>query len=682
MKIHVTFLFFMLCFLGISQNLSPNWCGQHLLQEKLLKSPVFKNQHEKEQRYLDSLTKLYNGSKGVVYKIPVVFHIVHNNGEEKIDRDQALDALAILNKDLRLLDPDTATIDSAFANIAADSEIEFVLATKAPDGSCFSGLTYTESPYSYNLGSIDGDDQVNAVMMYNDVYQGNWSGHEYLNVFVCGAVGSGIAGYTYYPSGFFGTSMSNGIWLRHDYCGSIGTGSPYRSRTFIHEVGHWLNLPHTWGSSNEPGLASNCNMDDGVSDTPNTIGSSWCNYNETTCGSHSNIENHMEYSSCRKMFTDGQKARMRTALTSNVGGRSNLITPINHAATGIDVAPPFCKTDFFAERYIACTGDSILFEDYSYHAPVAWNWVFEGGIPDSSTLEEPYVTYPVSGVFDVDLAASGDSVNFLSEQKNDLIVVMKYNGEQLPFFEGFENTSITTPEWVSSIGNWDLTNQTSYNGSYCIKVDNAGTISGAKHEIESKTFDLSDTNKAYFNFRYAFAKKNKSNTDYLKVLGSNDCGKSWSVRKVIPSSQLETAPIQQNFVPKFSEWEEVSVTSLIGNMCVPNFRFKFEFISGGGNDLYIDNINISYTNNTSINSLQNQNASIHPNPSDDVVYVKASDFIKNITIYDCMGREVLFSENINQLETNINVSLFNNGFYHIKVGYLNNTVQVIPFIKN
>ena len=117
-------------------------------------------------------------------------------------------------------------------------------------------------------------------------------------------------------------------------------------------------------------------------------------------------------------------------------------------------------------------------------------------------------------------------------------------------------------------------------------------------------------------------------------------------------------------------------------MCVPNFRFKFEFISGGGNDLYIDNINISYTNNTSINSLQNQNASIHPNPSDDVVYVKASDFIKNITIYDCMGREVLFSENINQLETNINVSLFNNGFYHIKVGYLNNTVQVIPFIKN
>ena len=83
---------------------------------------------------------------------------------------------------------------------------------------------------------------------------------------------------------------------------------------------------------------------------------------------------------------------------------------------------------------------------------------------------------------------------------------------------------------------------------------------------------------------------------------------------------------------------------------MPNFRFKFEFVSGGGNDLYIDNIDISYTNNTSINSLQNQNATIHPNPANDVFYAKFVDFIKDVTVYDCMGREVLISENINQLK--------------------------------
>ena len=104
----------------------------------------------------------------------------------------------------------------------------------------------------------------------------------YLNVLICGSVGDGIAGYAYYPNGN-GLSMDWGIWLRHDYCGSIGTGSPSASKTFVHEVGHWLNLPHTWGSTNEPNLVDNCNSDDGVEDTPNTIGSTWCNYNESTC---------------------------------------------------------------------------------------------------------------------------------------------------------------------------------------------------------------------------------------------------------------------------------------------------------------------------------------------------------------------------------------------------------------
>ncbi len=677
---------FVLCFFNTTNSqVSTIWCGQQVLQDKLLQNSAFQKMHLQEQRLLDSLTQRYHGSKGVVYTIPVVFHVVHNNGEEKIDRDQILDALYILNRDLRLLDPDTSTLDSAFAALAADNEIEFVLATKAPDGTCFSGITYTQTPYSFNTGSINGDDQVDAVMMFNDVYQGNWSGHEYLNVFVCGAVGAGIAGYTYYPSGWFGTSMANGIWLRHDYCGSIGTGSLYRSRTFIHEVGHWLNLPHTWGSSNEPGIASNCNMDDGVSDTPNTIGSTWCNYNETTCGSRSNIENHMEYSSCRKMFTLGQKARMRTALLSNVGGRNNLITPQNQAATGIDVAPPFCSADFFADRYITCTGDSIYFEDYSYHAPVAWNWSFEGGDPDTSNLEEVYVTYRSPGLYDVNLSSSGDSVTFLTEQKNDQIVVMDYDGFPLPYFEGFENTSITKPEWISNIGNWELTNETSYNGNYCVKVNNGGVgglIDGTKHELESKTINISDTTRAYFTFRYAFARRNYDNTDRLKVWGSNDCGKTWSVRKVIPTSSLETAPIQSNFIPTFSEWKEASVSSIIGNMCVSNFRFKLEFVSGGGNDLYIDNINISYNNTTSIRDIQQMKTSIHPNPTKNAITISSEEKIKQISVYDYSGRDIAVLNNINGFIVPLDVSSYTPGFYHLKILYNNNIIQTKSFIKN
>ncbi|PDH50161.1 MAG: hypothetical protein CND37_00055 [Bacteroidetes bacterium MED-G20] len=655
-------------------------CGQHIVLKELLKNDDFKAYYDQEQKSFSSNNQISAPKSSVLHKIPVVFHIVHNNGVEKIDRSQVLDALEKLNIDLRALRPDTSTVDSLFKPLIADIEVEFVLATKAPDGTCFSGITMTETPYSYNNGDINGSDQVDAVMMSNDVFQGNWPGNQYLNVFVCGSVGTGIAGYTYYPSGFFGNAMNNGIWLRHDYCGSIGTANPSASKTFVHEVGHWLNLPHTWGSTNEPGLASNCSSDDGVADTPNTIGSQWCNYNETTCGSVANIENHMEYTPCRKMFTLGQKARMRTALNSSTGGRSNLITPANHFATGIDTTAPFCKADFFANRYITCTGDSLYFQDYSYHNPISWNWHFEGANPDSSILENTYATYPLPGVFDVALTATGDSTNYLTELKNDAIIVMDYNGEQLPYYEGFENINFNTPEWISNVGNWSITDEAAYNGNYSLKLENDGVAEGTKHILESKTFDLSDSTKVFFNFKYAFARKNNSNNEVLKLLASNDCGKTWSLRKIIQYSQLTTAPDQNNFIPTFSEWKEATVTSIIGPLCVQNFRFKFEFQSGGGNNLYIDNINISYENTTGVSKSFISEISIYPNPTNDILNVVSSNSFSKIQVLDMMGKEVLMKNESNMKRAVINTSFLDNGYYSIKISQ-GNQVNFYSFIK-
>lgn len=655
-------------------------CGQHIVLKELLKNDDFKAYYDQEQKSFSSNNQISAPKSSVLHKIPVVFHIVHNNGVEKIDRSQVLDALEKLNIDLRALRPDTSTVDSLFKPLIADIEVEFVLATKAPDGTCFSGITMTETPYSYNNGDINGSDQVDAVMMSNDVFQGNWPGNQYLNVFVCGSVGTGIAGYTYYPSGFFGNAMNNGIWLRHDYCGSIGTANPSASKTFVHEVGHWLNLPHTWGSTNEPGLASNCSSDDGVADTPNTIGSQWCNYNETTCGSVANIENHMEYTPCRKMFTLGQKARMRTALNSSTGGRSNLITPANHFATGIDTTAPFCKADFFANRYITCTGDSLYFQDYSYHNPISWNWHFEGANPDSSILENTYATYPLPGVFDVALTATGDSTNYLTELKNDAIIVMDYNGEQLPYYEGFENINFNTPEWISNVGNWSITDEAAYNGNYSLKLENDGVAEGTKHILESKTFDLSDSSKVFFNFKYAFARKNNSNNEVLKLLASNDCGKTWSLRKIIQYSQLTTAPDQNNFIPTFSEWKEATVTSIIGPLCVQNFRFKFEFQSGGGNNLYIDNINISYENTTGVSKSFISEISIYPNPTNDILNIVSSNSFSKIQVLDMMGKEVLMKNESNMKRAVINTSFLDNGYYSIKISQ-GNQVNFYSFIK-
>ena len=143
------------------------------------------------------------------------------------------------------------------------------MATKAPNGQCFSGITRTQSPFT-NDGS-NGMTQVSAIISGNNVYNGSWPGNKYLNIFVVNDAG-GAAGYTTNPSIFTGSSMNNGIWVLHDYVGSIGTSDLYSSRTLTHEVGHWLNLDHLWGNNNNPGNASSCTQDDAVDDTPRCIG--------------------------------------------------------------------------------------------------------------------------------------------------------------------------------------------------------------------------------------------------------------------------------------------------------------------------------------------------------------------------------------------------------------------------
>jgi hypothetical protein len=271
----------------------------------------------------------------------VVFHVLHINGVENISDDQILNALAILNRDYRKQNADTANVHPDFQGMPADIEVEFRLATIAPNGQCFNGITRTFSPLSYD-GS-DGGNQVDAIVAGNNVYNGQWPGNKYLNIFVCGEIG-GAAGYTYKPSNWGATSMQNGIWILHDYVGAIGTGSVGASRALTHEVGHWLNLDHTWGGNNNPGNTTSCpGNGDNVQDTPTCIGVSACLLNSNTCNNDNafwgfdirdNVENYMDYSYCSKMYTEGQRTRMRNALQVTSTGRANVVSAANLAAVG------------------------------------------------------------------------------------------------------------------------------------------------------------------------------------------------------------------------------------------------------------------------------------------------------------------------------------------------------------
>ena len=684
------------------------YCITHKKYNELLADPVWAQRiAETELIRAEEEANGINAPKATVYYIPVVFHLLHNNGPEKISDEQILDAFEILNRDFRMQNADANNVVNAFnasnpsaTSIPADAEIEFRLATKAPDGTCFSGITHTVSAASTN--GTSGTGQVNAIKAGNDVYQGEWPGNKYMNIFICGEIG-GAAGYTYNPmSGF--TQMNNGIWILHQYVGSIGTGNPSTSRALTHEVGHWLNLSHPWGGNNNPGVSCG---NDGVSDTPQTIGATACTLSSNTCSGDNGywgfdqidqVENYMDYSYCSKMYTAGQVTRMRNACTSGVGGRSNVISASNLIATGADGNPVLCRAEFSASKTTICAGETVDFDDMSFNAVNGWSWTFAGGSPASSNAQNPSVTYSTPGLYQVSLVATDGSSND-TETKTNYIRVLPA-GSSLPLLEGFETFSTLDNiiEWgVENPGNnakFELSTTVGLGSSKSARLMNFGQPAGNTDELTSAPVDLSGVTSGTgvtLSFRYAYRKRTSGNNEYLKVFVTNNCGDTWVQRKTIFGDQLSDISVGSSWTPSSdADWTTVHMTNVTSSYWVDDFRYKFVFESDNGNNFYLDNINIYLGEESDelvgLDELSSFNGlSLYPNPTDNELNLSFNlEQAQNVTIQitDVMGKTIQH----NALQANegsnlvmMNTSEFANGMYFltIRTGSQAKTVQFV-----
>ena len=680
------------------------YCHQHKLHVKNLANPAYVQSLQNDEIIRQHEAFNSSTTKGIVYKIPIVFHVLHINGAENISDAQIKDALFILNRDFRKQNADANNVHVDFQGMPSDIEVEFVLATKAPNGACFKGITRTFSSLSYQ--GDDGGDQVAAVKAGNDVFQGEWASNKYLNIFICGNIG-GAAGYTYKPGGWQGTNMSiGGIWVLHNYVGSIGTSSLNTSRTLTHEVGHWLNLDHTWGGNNNPGNASSCSTDDAVQDTPNCIGVTACVINSNTCNSddaywgfpmRDNVENYMDYSYCSKMFTTGQRTRMRAALTSSIAGRSNLWTSSNLAATGTDGNVNLCKTDFTVNKTSICVGELLQFTDATYNAATGWSWTFQNGTPATSTAQNPQVTYDTPGIYTVTLTAT-DGTTTQTETKTQYIHVLPKFGN-LPFLETFENYSN-----LSNTPNWEVVNPSDFiqfevgttglSSAKSAYLNNYNSNGSQTDELISAAVDLSSiTSAATLSFRFSYRKKATANFESLKVFLSSDCGVTWQQRKTLTGSQLSTLVLSSPWIPSTPEdWTTVHMTNVTSAYWVDNFRYKFKFEGNGGNNIYLDNINI-YAGSPSDNVVagidetpQMNGVNLYPNPADEEVtlsFTSINTQAITVAIQDVFGKTIQTHKVLAQNGSNLvflDTQKLASGTYFVSL--LNGGIPVtIKFVK-
>ncbi|MFD0965135.1 M43 family zinc metalloprotease [Pseudofulvibacter geojedonensis] len=366
---------------------------------------------------------------GDIITIPVVVHVIYNSAktEENISDAQIQSQIDVLNEDFRRTNSDA---DNTWSQ-AADTQIEFCLASVDPNGNATNGITRKSSSKA-SWGT--SDDMKKAS-------QGGvnpWNTAEYLNMWVCN-IGGGILGYAQFPGG---SAATDGVVMSPQYFGSKNKGTGFYlaanfdlGRTTTHEVGHYLNLRHIWGDGP-------CGSDDFVSDTPESDAANYgCATGHSSCGSTDMVQNYMDYSndSCMNLYTQGQKDRMRAVLAPGGSRRALALsdkcgaapTPTctdgiqNGDETGVDCGgscapcntPPTC-TDGIQngdETGVDCGGSScepcqtgcnenevivkITFDNYPEET--SWEIKNDSGTvvasksysssnPDGSTVEEKY----------------------------------------------------------------------------------------------------------------------------------------------------------------------------------------------------------------------------------------------------------------------------------------------------
>ena len=292
---------------------------------------------------------------------------------------------------------------------------------------------------------------------------------------------------------------------------------------------------------------------------------------------------------------------------------------INGVAT---VTPPVA--DFSATPLTICQGSSVTFTNLSTNA-VSYSWNFgAGATPSTSTATNPTVTFNTAGTQTITLTATnafGSDV----ETKTAYITVVSSAGQALPYTEGFTSTAafpyngITIVDPNAGTLTWARTTAAGITptAGNAMFFDNYNYNDPTDDEARLPKLDLSGYTASQLTFDVAWRVDSgyPTNLDGLEVLVSSDCGVTFtSVYSKSGATLATVAAAAGVFTPTATQWrnETVSLTPYVGQT---GLMIAFKNLSGYGNRLYVDNINVT----GSITATANFTATPNPACIGDVV---------------------------------------------------------------
>ncbi len=399
-------------------------CGFDKKHNKLLETnPGFARQIEKNdlaiRKYIDARKAIKPGQARpmATVTIPVVVHVLHTGGAigtiYNPSDAQIMGAISYLNQVFAGTWPGMTAAGPGGA--AGDMEVQFALAQRTPACGATNGIDRIDASSlpnyvsnGVNVSNTNGCPELTAKNF------ARWNTSDYYNIWIVnkldgadGTSGQFTAGFAYFPGS---PSTLDGTIM-------LATQMQSGQKTLPHEIGHALNLHHTFRGSNDntqcPANANCVTQGDLICDTDpifNNYNSGTGVYNFTcrtgvnTCTSTPysiNTEsNFMSYTNCYTLFTNDQKTRVQAAMT--LPSRASLVAPGNQALISCGTSINFSQAAAsLAENATGSLSGCRTYRDYTYQMVI-------GTSPSATATATLLYTGSATKGLDYEVTTNGD----------------------------------------------------------------------------------------------------------------------------------------------------------------------------------------------------------------------------------------------------------------------------------
>lgn len=266
--------------------------------------------------------------------------------------------------------------------------------------------------------------------------------------------------------------------------------------------------------------------------------------------------------------------------------------------------------DFTANINAGCPGISVQFTDLSTCGVSSRTWSFPGGIPTTSSDPNPVVVYNSVGDFDVSLTVNGSNS---TDTKTLTSFISIGTGPVNVFFEDFESDDFATNNWTVENPDNDVSWEIypvggALSGAYAAGINfySYNNAIGEEDGLVTPVLNLSNVINTELSFDHAHRRYSQNQQDSLKILVSTDGGNTYPnvlfARAEDGSGSFATnSTTTVDFYPTTND--DWCFSGNIGSSCFTldlsafdrtnNVRVKFLSVNDYGNNLYIDNIDIS-----------------------------------------------------------------------------------------